>query len=128
MLVPQMILQPLVENAIQHGISSSREAGWIEIAATGRNGKLTIRLRNSVGDATPNGTGVGLPNAEARLKYLYAGDATLRFAIDEDHAATVNLVVPVLNSQPAGAQEGHAETLLEKGDPLCAFSSSTTNR
>ena len=128
MLVPQMILQPLVENAIQHGISSSREAGWIEIAANEGNGKLTIRLRNSVGDATSNGTGVGLRNAEARLKYLYAGDATLRFAIDEDHAASVNLVVPVLNSQPAGVQEGHAETLLEKGDPLCAFSSSTTNR
>lgn len=126
MLVPQMILQPLVENAIQHGISSSREAGWIEIAANEGNGKLTIRLRNSVGDATSNGTGVGLRNAEARLKYLYAGDATLRFAIDEDHAASVNLVVPVLNSQPAGV--GHAETLLEKGDPLCAFSSSTTNR
>jgi two-component system, LytTR family, sensor kinase len=128
MLVPQMILQPLVENAIQHGISSSREAGWIEIAANEGNGKLTIRLRNSVGDATSNGTGVGLRSAEARLKYLYAGDATLRFAIDEDHTATVNLVVPVLNSQPAGVQEGHAETLLEKGDPLFAFSSSTTNR
>src|SRR5579862_1142311 len=128
MLVPQMILQPLVENAIQHGISSSREAGWIEIAANDGNGKLTIRLRNSVGDATSNGTGVGLRNAEARLKYLYAGDATLRFAIDEDHTATVNLVVPVLNSQPAGVQKGHAETLLEKGDPLFAFSSSTTNR
>jgi two-component system LytT family sensor kinase len=128
MLVPQMILQPLVENAIQHGISSSREAGWIEIAANEGNGKLTIRLRNSVGDATSNGTGVGLRNAEARLKYLYAGDATLRFAIDEDHTATVNLIVPVLNSQPAGVQKGHAETLLEKGDPLFAFSSSTTNR
>lgn len=128
MLVPQMILQPLVENAIQHGISSSREAGWIEIGAKEANGKLTIRLRNSVGGATSNGTGVGLRNAEARLKYLYAGDATLSFAMDGDRIATVNLVVPTLNSQPAAVQEGRAEKLLEKGDPICAFSSSMTNR
>jgi hypothetical protein len=128
MLVPQMILQPLVENAIQHGIASSREAGWIEIAASKGGGNLTIRLRNSLGGKTSNGTGVGLGNAEARLKYLYSGDATLRFTIAEDHAATVNLVVPVLNSQPGGVHERPVRNLREKGDPLCAFSSSTTNR
>ena len=73
------------------------------------NGRLTIRLRNSVGEAISSGTGLGLRNAEARLKYLYAVDATLRFAIDEDHTATVILAVPALNSQPAGVHEGHAE-------------------
>jgi two-component system, LytTR family, sensor kinase len=127
MLVPQMVLQPLVENAIRHGLSSSREAGWIEIAAGEGNGKLTIRLRNSVGGKTSNGAGVGLRNAQARLKYLYSGDATLCFAIDDDHTATVNLVLPALNSQPRGAPEHPARSLLEKGDSLCAFSSSTTN-
>jgi sensor histidine kinase YesM len=128
LLVPQMILQPLVENAIQHGISTSREAGWIEIAAGARDGKLAIHVSNSVGDTPSNGTGVGLRSAEAQLKYLYAADATLRFAIDGSRTAIVNLVVPILNSQPGGLGERPARNLLEKGDPLCAFSSSMTNR
>jgi two-component system, LytTR family, sensor kinase len=126
MLVPQMILQPLVENAIQHGLSSSREAGWIEIAASEENGKLTIALRNSVGGKTSNGTGVGLRNAKARLRFLYSGDAILHFAIGDDHTATVNLVLPALHSQPRLVQE-RPEGLLGKGEPLCEFSSSTTN-
>ena len=76
LLVPQMILQPLVENAIQHGIASLREGGWLEIATGTNNGTLNIQVRNSAGGKPSNGTGVGLRNVQARLKYLYSGDAT----------------------------------------------------
>src|ERR1035438_7951681 len=89
LLVPQMILQPLVENAIRHGVASSREGGWIEIAASAGNGILNIRVRNSVGGKTSIGTGVGLRNAEARLKYLYSGDASLHLTIAQDRTAIV---------------------------------------
>jgi two-component system LytT family response regulator len=44
LVVPQMILQPLVENAIRHGIASSREEGWIEMAANASNGMLNMRV------------------------------------------------------------------------------------
>ena len=81
LLVPQMILQPLVENAVRHGIASSREPGWIEVAATVSDGRLKVEVRNSAGSKTSNGTGVGLRNVEARLKYLYSGDASLRFTM-----------------------------------------------
>jgi two-component system, LytTR family, sensor kinase len=118
LLVPQMILQPLAENAIRHGVASSREGGWIEITTNVSKGTLTVRLRNSVGGKTSNGTGVGLSNAEARLKYLYSGDAGLRFEISEDHVATVLLTLPELRSPHGGV---HRE------NPLCVFSSSTTN-
>jgi histidine kinase len=127
LLVPQMILQPLAENAIRHGVASSREGGWIEIAASAGDGNLNIRVRNSVGGKTPVGTGVGLSNAEARLKYLYSGDASLHLRLGEDRTATVSLTVPALNSQPASAPAAQVQTVLEGEDPSCAFSSSTTN-
>src|SRR5580700_10279837 len=84
LLVPQMILQPLVENAVQHGIASLREGGWLEVATGTNNGTLNIQVRNSAGDKPSSGNGVGLRNVEARLKYLYSGDATLRLAVAED--------------------------------------------
>ena len=127
LLVPQMILQPLVENAIRYGVASSREGGWIEIAASAGNGILNIQVRNSVGGTTSIGTGVGLRNAEARLKYLYSGDASLHLTVAEDRTATVRLALPALNSQPAGLQARHVQTVQEGEDPLCAFSSSMTN-
>jgi sensor histidine kinase YesM len=127
LLVPQMILQPLAENAIRHGVASSREGGWIEIATSVGEGILTIRLRNSVGGKTSNGTGVGLSNAEARLKYLYSGDASLRFEISEDHVATVLLTLPELRSQQVGVEGSAVQRVPQRENPICEFSSSTTN-
>lgn len=102
LLVPQMILQPLVENAIRHGIASSREAGWVEVATSTSNGTLNIRVRNSTAGETSDGTGLGLRNVEARLRYLYSGDASLHFAVTDGSMATVNLALPALNSATAG--------------------------
>lgn len=96
--VPQLILQPLVENAIRHGIASSREGGWLKIASQQKHGALEINIRNSVGGKRPVGTGVGLRNTEARLKYLYADDASFSLAFAEDQTATATLVLPVLSS------------------------------
>jgi two-component system LytT family sensor kinase len=115
-LVPQMILQPLVENAVRHGIASSRESGWVEVAATVSNGRLKVQVRNSAGSKTSNGTGVGLRNVEARLKYLYSGDASLHFALADDCVATACLTFPALDSQPAGVQVGRLQTVPEEND------------
>ena len=104
MLVPQMILQPLAENAIRHGVASSREGGWMEIETSATQGILIIKVRNSVGGRTINGTGVGLRNAEARLKYLYAGDASLRLELSEGRTATVYLSLPALSSRQVSAE------------------------
>jgi hypothetical protein len=113
LLVPPMILQTLVENAIRHGVAPSREGGWIEIAASTCNGMLDIQVRNSVSAKTSIGTGVGLRNAEARLKYLYSGDASLHLTVAEDRTATASLALPALNSQPASVQARHVQTAVE---------------
>ncbi|MGB8889711.1 MAG: histidine kinase [Candidatus Korobacteraceae bacterium] len=99
MLVPQLILQPLVENAIQHGIAGSRERGWVEITSRRRNGLFELQVRNSVGGKRPKGTGVGLRNTEARLRHLYAEEATFFFAVGDDRVATAALVLPALRLQ-----------------------------
>jgi two-component system, LytTR family, sensor kinase len=96
MLVPQLILQPLVENAVRHGIGSSREPGWIEIASSRTPEALELRIRNSVSGNGTRGTGVGLRNTETRLKHLYGDEATLMFNREGNGIATATVVLPVL--------------------------------
>lgn len=124
--VPQMILQPLVENAIRHGVTSARQGGWIEIAANVENRMLNLRISNNVDERTCRGTGVGLSNAEARLKYLYSRDASLRFTVTENGTASAHVGLPALASQPDGVQ-GQVQPVLERKEPVCAFLSSTMN-
>jgi len=128
LLVPQMILQPLAENAIRHGIASAREGGWIEISAYASATALVVRLRNSLRGSASNGFGVGLRNAESRLKYLYSGDASLRLEVSDDRTATVVLSVPALNSNQSSDHIRHRETAFERGNASCTSSSSMTNR
>ena len=108
LLVPQLILQPLVENAIRHGIACSREGGWIEIASQRRDGVFELRVRNSVGGKRPAGTGVGLRNTEARLKCLYAEGAQFSFAVAKDQTASATLVLPALGSNQNAAEDSFA--------------------
>jgi two-component system LytT family sensor kinase len=107
MLVPQMILQPLVENAIRHGIAASREEGWIEVATTNSDGKFHVRVSNSTGLSVvkSNRNGVGLRNVEARLRFLYSGDANLRLNFGQDRTAVAILSLPALQSPPAIVQD-----------------------
>jgi hypothetical protein len=75
--VPNLLLQPLVENAIKHGIGPRAAAGHIAIAAHRRNGMLALEVSDDgVGERpdTIRREGVGLGNSRARLQSLY-GDA-----------------------------------------------------
>lgn len=99
-LVPQLILQPLVENAIRHGIASSRESGWIEISSRPVDHSLELSIRNSVGVNRPRGSGVGLANTRARLSHLYGDEASFSFAVDADRTATAIILVPNIESHP----------------------------
>lgn len=76
-LVPNLILQPLVENAIKHGIETLEEGGRIEISAALKTGKLVLAVRDNGSGLIPEKTetgGVGLSNIQARLKNLYDGN------------------------------------------------------
>lgn len=75
-LVPNLILQPLVENAIRHGIARRAGAGRIELRAWRNNGMLSVQIRDD-GPGLPTDApvatrgGVGLANSQARLEQLY---------------------------------------------------------
>jgi hypothetical protein len=107
-LVPQLILQPLVENAIRHGVASSRENSWIEIASKWSNRGVELSIRNSIGAVRPKGIGVGLRNTRARLKYLYSDEAAFSFAMNEDQTATATLVLPLLGAQSQTRDDGRS--------------------
>lgn len=105
-LVPQLILQPLVENAIVHGIACSREGGWLEITSRRSGGQVELIIRNSVGGKDQSGLGLGLQNTKVRLKYLYSDEAVFSFAVGEDRVATATLLLPALGTpEPELAEE-----------------------
>jgi two-component system, LytTR family, sensor kinase len=94
-LVPELILQPLVENAIRHGIATSREQGWIEITANRHDDNITVLVRNSSGTKeSPHGTGLGLKNTAARIRTLYSDTARFSFEKPPMGIATATLTLP----------------------------------
>ena len=82
-LLPPMILQPLLENAIKHGIRSLDDGGTIELAAVLRPGWLHLSVSNPMADDAPRelgrglGLGLGLHNIRLRLAVLYGDRARL---------------------------------------------------
>lgn len=71
-LVPNLILQPLVENALKHGVTAIEETGKIDIGAHRTDDTLVLSVRdNGPGPVTVNGDGIGLRNTTARLAQLY---------------------------------------------------------
>jgi hypothetical protein len=76
--VPYLLLQPLVENAVKHGIARRAQGGAIRISAARSAGTLILRVCNDGPDLPAqwetNGTGIGIANIRSRLQHLY-GDA-----------------------------------------------------
>ena len=111
LLVPQLIMQPLVENAIFHGVACCRGGGWIEILSRRAGGTLEIAIRNSVGGKRQAGMGLGLQNVRARLKHLYEDEATLCFDQGSDGVAIATLVLPAIGQQKEAMKEMLASNL-----------------
>ena len=98
LLVPHLILQPLVENAVRHGFASSRGDGWVEVAAQRNENVLQLCVRNSTGGKREPGTGLGLRNTAARLKHLYDEEASFGFRMSGNGMAEARLQIPALGS------------------------------
>ena len=98
-LVPAFLLQPIVENAVKHGIAPFAEAGRIEIAATTGRGRLVVVVRDSGHGPQPQetGTGQGLQITRRRLESRY-GDA---YRLSLERTATGTAVELDLPAEPA---------------------------
>jgi hypothetical protein len=109
LLVPQLIMQPLVENAILHGVACCRSGGWIQIVSRRIEDILQIQIRNSIGGRGRAGTGLGLENTKARLKHLYADEAAFSFELGSDTMAIATLTLPAFVShEERGVQLSNA--------------------
>lgn len=97
-LLPRFILQPLVENAIRHGLSGRSAAGRIDISASVEGDSLIVRVSdNGVGlDAATSsaGRGIGLSNVRDRLAILYGDDNRLALMRGTHGGAVAELRVP----------------------------------
>jgi two-component system LytT family sensor kinase len=97
LMVPPLVIQPLVENAIRHGLTRRDAPGHIRIAATVRDGMLTIIVHdNGVGlrAADSPGRGIGLSNLRERLSALYEGAAELSVHDDEQGGTVSQVTIP----------------------------------
>lgn len=92
--VPPMLLQPLIENAIVHGIAKRAHGGGINLTARQSGGRLTVALVNDAADGPPTpGNAVGLANVRERLQALF-GNAQACELTTTSERATVTLSFP----------------------------------
>jgi LytS/YehU family sensor histidine kinase len=108
--VPPLLLQPIVENAIRHGVARSRDTVHVAIRAREEDGRLILIVEN---DATPvgpgrddPGTGVGLVNVCARLAARYAGQADCEHGPLDGGGYRVTISLPLLDGEEGQADDG----------------------
>lgn len=105
--VPNLILQPIVENAIRHGVAPRSAPGRVEVRAERRDGALRLQVRDNGkglptdGACATKGGGVGLSNTRARLQQLYGGAYRFEIENDPEGGTLVTLEIPFRAPEPA---------------------------
>ena len=97
-IVPRLILQPIVENAVKHGISRRAQPGRVTIGATHSGGQLVLTVYNDGPTIAANdgadGASIGLANVRNRLRGLHGDAAALDVANVEARGVCVSIAVP----------------------------------
>ncbi|MGA2689968.1 MAG: ATP-binding protein [Candidatus Korobacteraceae bacterium] len=107
-LVPSMILQPLVENAVKHGFSTKVESGSIYLRSRTADQRLVIEVEDDGvgmplnGASASSGTGIGMQNVTERLQVLYGDAAEITVESQPNRGTMVRLVLPVVNAEEMG--------------------------
>jgi two-component system, LytTR family, sensor kinase len=97
-LVPSMFLQPLIENAIVHGVGAKPGDGWVKIESRPVDGQLVVTVSdsgNGFAQTGGNGTGIGLANTRERLATLYGGAQKLELQSVTGAGARVTIEIPL---------------------------------
>ncbi|MCM2268845.1 MAG: histidine kinase [Thermoanaerobaculia bacterium] len=109
--VPALVLQPLVENAIRHGVGRMARGGEIVVRAALHDGLLLLEVENDMAAAAAPGAGahlgVGLRNTSARLEQIYGGAAQLSTGpLPGTRRFLARLELPWIGARPARAAAG----------------------
>jgi sensor histidine kinase YesM len=104
-LVPSLVLQPIVENAIKYGLTSRLGAGAIELGAGRQGDSLVIEVRDDGQGFTPAGVreGIGLRNTRARLAELFGTEQRVDVISAEGAGTRVRLTMPYRTALRGGA-------------------------
>jgi hypothetical protein len=107
--VPRLILQPLLENAIRHGVEHSRTAVAIEVRACARGDRLELIVRDHGGvrESRSPGQGIGLANTRARLAALYGKGHELELTPTHGGGLAIRIEIPLVLApvRPSTPQE-----------------------
>jgi signal transduction histidine kinase len=96
--VPTLLLQPIVENALRHGLSQVARPGVVEVTAQRRDETLCLEVRDNGGGPPkdrPHRDGIGLSNTRARLQHLYGDRHRLALEAQPEGGARVLIELPL---------------------------------
>jgi two-component system sensor histidine kinase AlgZ len=109
-LVPRLILQPLVENAMRHGIARRENGGFILVKTQRKGDHLSVTIENEppeesadiLFDGFARAGGVGLQNVRLRLEHIYGSESTMHTTTNARGNYEVTFTLPISNGIPAG--------------------------
>jgi len=116
-IIPSMLLQPLVENSIKHGLSPKVDGGSITLRSRLQDGKLMIQVEDDgVGMSAPpavaaqagSGRGIGMVNVAERLHVLFGDEGKMTVQSRDGHGTLVMVELPVLQSDESAASPIYA--------------------
>jgi sensor histidine kinase YesM len=107
--LPPLIVQPLVENAVKHGLSGKKEGGKVCVQAAHVNGVLQIQVKdNGIGmssdaiahvyknsGADPSNSSMGLRNVNQRLEHIYGPSSSIQIDSADQQGTTITLTLPM---------------------------------
>jgi two-component system LytT family sensor kinase len=126
-VVPTLSIQPLVENAVRHGVERGGESGRIAIEARIVGGDMELRVSDDGGGIDPDlvpklltgaSGGIGLPNVDARLRATFGDQYALRIASELGRGTTVVMTVPNLAGDERVQQQQQPELVPAPAEPL----------
>jgi two-component system LytT family sensor kinase len=104
--IPVLSIQPLVENAIKHGVAARAGAGFVRLRVERESERITVRITNSgewkPRDGVDPGTGIGLANVRRRLRLCYGDEAVIEVSVTNG-ATTVQFAIPARQTVAAAA-------------------------
>ena len=98
LMVPVLILQPLVENAVKHGISSKAAGGHVRIGASVKGRHLILSVEDDgvgFGNSPYAGSGTALENCRKRLELEFGEEGKMELSSGKEGGARISLTMPV---------------------------------